>query len=194
MKSEVNRARHRCTTGTILAPILGLLVLPTVIFLVGCQQNGSPDRGTSASTAASGAVPAGETARLINYTGQTGIALDPASAALAGITTVTIKPQSLHQTVQPSGQIAATDNGAAQVTSRLPGRIVQVFTSVGSRVTAGQLLATVDSTDLTQAEATYQSAVSHLSLMTNQLAQQRRLAGYGALSEQPIEDARRAYS
>ena len=163
------------------------------VLLTGCRGAGGsvePASGSAGSTAE----PPAETARLINVQGQTGIELDASGIALAGISTTVVTARSLQQTVQPSGQVVATDADTAQVTARLPGRIVEALVSVGAPVRAGQLIATVDSTDLTQAEATYQSALSHLNLTASQLEQQKKLAGYGALSQQPVEDARRAFS
>lgn len=186
----LRRERHTVSLASAV-----LLIAAPGFLLAGCHRDSANSSASSPSAAASGsAASSEETAHLISFTGQTGVELDASSARLAGITTVPVKARSLHQTVQPSGQVTATDSDTALVTARLPGRIVQALVSVGTPVHAGQLIATVDSTDLTQAEATYQAALSHLRLTASQLEQQRKLAGYGALSEQPVEDARRAYS
>lgn len=166
--------------------VLGLGL--TTIVLAGCRKD-PPATGTVSTTGDSG-----ESAKLLHEGGRTVLELDPASLKLAGITTVTAGVENLRQTVQPTGQVAPTDSNTVQVTARLPGRIAQVLFSVGQKVRKGQLLATVDSVDLTQAEATYRTALEHERLTSNQLAQQRKLAGYGALSEQPVEDARRAFA
>jgi RND family efflux transporter MFP subunit len=120
--------------------------------------------------------------------------MGPEGVQLAGVTTSVAAVQDLHATVQPTGQVAATDSDAVQVTSRLPGKIVDALVAVGAFVHKGQLIARVDSVDLTQVEATYQTALAHERLTFNQLAQQRKLAHFGSLSEQPVEDARKAYA
>ena len=135
-----------------------------------------------------------ESTHLIKYGQQDGLDMDPASTALAGIETVTIGLKDLQATLRPTGQVAATDSDTAQAVSRLPGRIVEANVSVGDTVRRGQIIAMVDSVDLTNAEAAYQSALSHLSLTQKQLQQQKTLNGYGTVSEQPIEDASRAFS
>jgi len=133
-------------------------------------------------------------ARLVTVAGTTGIALDDPGRRLAGITTKPASLQDMAAAVQPTGEVAATDSGTVQVTARLPGRITDVRVSVGARVHRGEIVAGVDSVDLTTAEAAYRTAVAHEKLSRNQLLQQRRLAGFGTISEQPIEDARKAYA
>jgi RND family efflux transporter MFP subunit len=118
--------------------------------------------------------------------------MDGEGLQLAGITTTTAGVEGLSKSLQPTGEVAATDVGTVQVTARLPGKVVQAFVSVGDQVHKGQLIATVDSVDLTQAEAAYQTAKAHAALSFNQLQQQRKLAKFGTLSEPQVEDALRA--
>jgi cobalt-zinc-cadmium efflux system membrane fusion protein len=152
-------------------------------FLAGCRDQAQPVA----------AKPEIET-RLISLDGQAGLEVGAESAGLAGVTTAPAQVRDLHATVQPTGQVAATDSDAVQVTARLPGKVVDALVTVGMLVRQGQLIARVDSVDLTQAEATYQTALAHARLSYNQLQQQRKLARFGVLSEQPIEDAKRAYA
>lgn len=181
-KSPCHRMRYRG---------LWLALLSPVALLIGCHHNATTSETvtTEKSTAKNG-----EATHLIKYGNQSGIAMDAASIALANVRTVTVGVHDLHQTLRPTGQVVATDTNAAQVTARLPGRIVQASVGVGSTVRQGQLIALVDSVDLTQAEAGYQTALSHLHLTANQLEQQGKLARYGTLSEQSIEDTQRAFS
>ncbi len=132
--------------------------------------------------------------KLVKLGSGSGIQLDAAGLKLAGVTTITAGVSDLAPRLQPVGDVSATDSGTVQVTSRLPGRIAAVYVSAGQRVRSGQVLAVVDSVDLTQAEATYQTAVQHLRLTYNQLQQQKQLARYGTLSEPAIEDARRTFA
>jgi RND family efflux transporter MFP subunit len=170
--------------------IIGLLVLLAAsvlapLALTGCREQAAPAAAPTAAKAAS---------HLISYEGQSGLEMGQDSAQLAGVTTSVAEVTDLHATVQPAGQIAATDSDAVQVTSRLPGKIVDALVAVGTLVRKGQLIARVDSVDLTQAEATYQTALSRERLTYNQLRQQKSLAHFGSLSEQPVEDARKAYA
>lgn len=130
--------------------------------------------------------------KLISVNGAKGVQLEPESVKLAGITLVTAGDAKLSATLQPTGEVSATDDGMVQLTSRLPGKITAALVNVGDHVHKGQVVAYVDSVDLAQAQATYQTAVAHETLSKNQLEQQKKLAGYGSLSEQPVEDAKRA--
>ena len=180
MTNPSKYARRTALSSTL--PLLPLLALPVV--LAGCHSSSSaPTTDESPS----------DGAHLVMVNGVAAVQLDPTGADLAHITTKQLGLEAVHQSVNPSGQVAATDNLAAVLTSRLPGRIASVLFSVGSVVKQGQLLATVDSIDLTQAESTYETAESHQVLMSHQLDQQKQLAGYGSLSEQPLEDATRAF-
>jgi len=130
--------------------------------------------------------------KLVKFGNANGVAMDPESVKLAGISVITAGEDRLTATTQPTGEIAPTDSGTVQITSRLPGKISEARVNVGDRVHKGEVIATVDSVDLATAEAAYQSAVSHAELARHQLEQQKKLAGYGSLSEQPVEDARKA--
>ncbi len=130
--------------------------------------------------------------KLVQVAGQQALQVDPESIKLAGITIETAGNDKLSASMQPSGEVQPTDNGTIQVTSRLPGKIADTLVSVGDHVHRGQVVAYVDSVDLANAEAAYQTAVSHANLARNQLEQQKKLAGYGSLSEQPVEDAKKA--
>ena len=129
--------------------------------------------------------------QLIKIGGQNGVSMDPESIKLSGITVVKVGIDDISALTQPTGEVAPTDTGTVQITSRLPGKITEARVSVGDRVHKGEVIASVDSVDLATAEATYQTAVSHANLAQHQLEQQKKLAGYGSLSEQPVEDARK---
>ena len=130
--------------------------------------------------------------QLVKIGDQTGVSMDPESIKLAGITVVKVGRDDLSASTQPTGEVAPTDTGTVQITSRLPGKITEARVSVGDRVHKGDVIANVDSVDLATAEGTYQTAVSHANLAHHQLEQQKKLAGFGSLSEQPVEDARKA--
>ncbi len=159
-----------------------ILFLVLLLALAGC--------GSHTGTAPATKAPPGP--KLVSIGDAKGIELDPASIKLAGITTARVGANTLGATMQPSGEIEPTDTGAIQVTPRLPGKIVEARVSVGDRVHKGEVIAEVDSVDLATAEATYETAVAHAGLARHQLEQQKKLAGYGSLSEQPVEDARKA--
>ncbi len=164
-------------------PRIILPITAVCLALAGCGSQSVPEAKKETSGA-----------KLVQIAGTEGIQVDPESIKLAGITIEAAGSDKLTATMQPSGEVQPTDTGAIQVTSRLPGKIADAFVSAGDRVHKGQLIAYVDSVDLATAEAAYQTAVSHANLAKNQLEQQKKLAGYGSLSEQPVEDANKAGS
>jgi RND family efflux transporter MFP subunit len=166
-------ARWVFPVGLALATLLG-----------GCHNQNSAPSGDHGEAGA----------HLVTIGGSPGLALDAEGQKLAGVTTETAGMSNLAPSVQPTGEVAPTDTGTVQVTARLPGRITEARVTVGARVHKGEIIATVDSVDLTTAEATYRTAEAHAKLTYNQLVQQKKLAGFGTISEQPIEDTRKALS
>jgi len=163
-------------------PFHNSILLVFALLIVGC----------AAKPQDAPAAPESEGPKLVDVAGTKGVKISADSLKLAGITIATAGTDKLSGEMQPTGEIYPTDTGTVQVTSRVPGRITSALVSVGDRVKSGQVIAWVDSNDLNQALATYEAAVSHANLTKNQLDQQKKLAGYGSLSEQPVEDARKA--
>ncbi|MHB8637509.1 MAG: efflux RND transporter periplasmic adaptor subunit [Fimbriimonadaceae bacterium] len=160
------------------------IAIALMLAVGGCGSHAAP---TTAAATQANAAP-----QLVKVGNATGVSLDTESVKLAGITVAKVARDDLSASTAPTGEIAPTDSGTVQVTSRLPGKITEALINVGDRVRKGEVIAEVDSVDLANAEAAYQTTVSHAALAQHQLAQQRKLAGYGALSEQPVEDARKA--
>lgn len=158
-------------------------ICATGLILAGC---GAPPADPKVADSASGEP------KLVEVSGKTAVQIDPEGVKLAGITVEPAGNDRLSATMQPTGEVQPTDSGTVQVTSPLPGKITDTLVATGQRVKKGQVLAYVDSIDLAQAQAAYQTAVAHTNLLRNQLEQQKKLAGFGSLSEQPVEDANRA--
>lgn len=158
------------------------IVLFLAIFAAGCA---SKPEETAPATDEGGA-------KFVDVGSQKAVQLNEDSIKLAGITVVSAGSERLTSSIQPTGEISPTDAGTVQVTSRLPGKVTEALVSAGDRVKTGQVIAWIDSLDLNQAYSTYVAAESHVVLSRNQLDQQKKLAGFGALSEQPVEDAKKA--
>ncbi|MDE2125523.1 MAG: efflux RND transporter periplasmic adaptor subunit [Armatimonadetes bacterium] len=178
----VNQARNHNSQSLRKSAFAVLVTLLAAPALSGCHRNAAPP--------ASGNGDSGAT--LVAFKTGTALKLDANAMHLAGISTAVAGLNPLAATIRPTGQITATDTGSVQVLSRLPGRINAVLVKKGDHVRVGQVLCTVDSVDLANAEAAYQQALSHEHLTADQLQQQRKLAAYGMLSEQSVEDAQRA--
>lgn len=182
MRTIIKKGMVLRTAGVPTTVVLCIVGSIVCLLMVGCQRRDKADPPEALTQHGS---------RLTHLSGQTGVEMDPDSLRLAGVTTIIAGVADMQQAIQPTGQVAAMDNATVQVTSRLAGKITQALVSVGSRVGRGQLVAKVDSVDLAQAEANYQTALAHARLSNNQLVQQRKLAQYGTLSEPAVEDARK---
>jgi membrane fusion protein, heavy metal efflux system len=90
----------------------------------------------------------------------TKVRLPPQVVRAAGIKTVAAGLDSLPATVDLTGEIAADPDRSAQLAARIAGRIVAVKAKEGDRVTAGQVIAVLESPELARARAVLASAVA----------------------------------
>lgn len=83
-----------------------------------------------------------------SYEGRVTIADNAARAA--GITTETVGPQQVGETVEIIGRVELDPTGSAEVGAKYPGPVVSVHRNVGDRVGRGTLLARVESSNSLQ--------------------------------------------
>lgn len=120
-----------------------------------------------------------------------GIALGKESAELAGIKTAEVKYGALSTMLSATGEVVPNTNKVVKVGSIVSGRISRLRANVGDSVRAGQVLATVDSTDVGQARAAYSRAAANLRLAQKKLTTTKRLAGAGVFAQKPVDEVRR---
>jgi cobalt-zinc-cadmium efflux system membrane fusion protein len=99
----------------------------------------------------------------------------------AGIKTAAATLDSLPVTVDLTGEIAADPDRSARLAARVSGRIVEVRAKEGDRVSAGQVVAILDSSELARTGATLTSAaarakVAHLNATRLQSLEAKSLA------------------
>ncbi len=89
------------------------------------------------------------------------------------------------------GDIQFDEDRAVQVFPPYPGKIIAAVAEVGSRVEKGQLLYTIDSPDLIQAESNLIGAAATLTTASRELARARDLYGLdsGGVSEREYDQA-----
>jgi membrane fusion protein, heavy metal efflux system len=90
---------------------------------------------------------------------------------------------------QAVGSIDFNEEMAVQVFTNYQGRIVKLFASVGDEVKKDQVLFTIDSPDLVQAESTLIAAAGVLELTTRQLERIKRLYETRAVAQRDVEQA-----
>jgi cobalt-zinc-cadmium efflux system membrane fusion protein len=88
------------------------------------------------------------------------------------------------------GSIDYDENLSVQVFSPYQGKIISALASLGDEVQKGQLLYTIDSPDLIQAESTLIGAAASYALTSKELTRATTLYGTNGVSEREIEQAR----
>lgn len=95
------------------------------------------------------------------------------------IRTEPVRAATVVQQIRATGQVAFPADRTVKISPRLPGRIDQVFVSVGDHVAAGQALAVLDSVDAAAALTTSRQAENKLRLAQATLERQERLYRLG---------------
>lgn len=114
----------------------------------------------------------------------------PEGLQLAGIRIETAGYRTVRSRLALTGTVEPNLTGVVKVTPRVAGKITSVRVNVGSRVGAGQALATLTSTELAQAQASYRQAVSRVAVAQDNLQRQEKLARLGAFGSPSLEAAR----
>lgn len=101
------------------------------------------------------AASAGKTHRWAfpSYEGR--VSITDAAARAAGITTETVGPQQVGETVEIIGRVELDPSGSAEVGAKYPGPVMAVYRNVGDRVGRGTLLARVESSYSLQTYSIY---------------------------------------
>jgi len=86
-----------------------------------------------------------------SYEGRTVIGADAARAG--GVTTQQVGPAVLGETLPLSGRVEITPEGQAEVHARYPGRVMSLTVQLGQRVSRGQVVARVESSESLQTYA-----------------------------------------
>lgn len=115
------------------------------------------------------------------------VTLTEKQAATIRIAAVTEK--TFHIAFQAVGAIDFNQNLLVQVFTPYQGRIISAYPNVGDRVDKDQLLFTIDSPDLLQAEANLITAAGVLTLQTRALARVRDLLRVGGVAQKDVDQA-----
>src|SRR5205085_10908159 len=110
--------------------------------------------------------------------------------AEAGIQVQPVSYTSVCSQLPLTGAVEPNLAGLVKVTPRVAGMITSLRADVGDNVRAGQVLATMTSTELAQAQAAYRQATSRVAVARNNLQRQQKLAMLGAFGRPTVETAR----
>jgi membrane fusion protein, heavy metal efflux system len=92
------------------------------------------------------------------------VKLSPESLKAAELEVQPAGPGVLAQTLDATGEIALNEDKVAHLTPRIPGSVVQVLKSAGDKVSAGEVLAVLQSTELGKAKIEFLSTKQALEL------------------------------
>lgn len=109
-----------------------------------------------------------------------------------GLQTVIVSKRALPEVLTTTGTVLANDDNIVKVGPRVAGRLVRLYVKVGSRVSTGQPIATLDSVELAEAQAAVRDAEAKLNLAEKHLETQRKLAKAGHFRQAPLEEAENA--
>lgn len=141
---------------------------------------------TDATAATDPVSPAGRSASNRNAM-QTSVDLTERQAA-----TLTIAPAGVQEFATRRTAVGTIDfnqNLLIQVFSQYPGKILKAFYNVSDDVKQGDILFTIDSPDLLQAESTLLASAGVLELQTRTLARARQLLKAGGSAQKDIDQA-----
>jgi multidrug efflux pump subunit AcrA (membrane-fusion protein) len=102
--------------------------------------------------------------------------LDAGAVKAAGLRAEPVRKGSIAVAIEVSGEVQVADNRIAQVTPRISGVVREIHKARGETVTAGAALAVIESADLGDARAAYETALTELKLAETNLQAWRRVA------------------
>jgi membrane fusion protein, heavy metal efflux system len=86
------------------------------------------------------------------------VKLTPAAVQLANIKTAPVVNGPLENRVSFTGELVFNEDLLAKIRSRVPGRVVRIVADYGQEVRAGEVLAIIDSVELSQAQMAFRQA------------------------------------
>jgi len=111
------------------------------------------------------------------------VRLSPEVLSAAGITTETVTQRPAIALVTVAGSVEVNPQQTQQVTSLVNGRVEQVFASIGDRVSAGQIVATLMSTEVAESYGKWREAVTKLELAQNNLNRVKSAENKSAINQ-----------
>lgn len=200
--------RSQPVTGPWRAAAGGVLILSMLVgaFVVGQRSSMPPGGGSEAQVQAAADADGQEHAGHAGegdgghagHAGEEGhgsheegvIEFSTEALAKAGIEVRPVGYTSVRSQLQVTGAVAADLAGVVKVTPRVSGKITSLRANVGDTVRAGQVLATMTSTELAAAQGQYRLAGARVSAARANLGRQRQLAGFGEFGQHKVQEAR----
>jgi len=122
------------------------------------------------------------------------LSVDSGAGEVIGLTLEEVRPTVLVVSVTAPSKVRADQDRVALVGPTIEGRISQVFASWGDRVTAGQVLAYLESVEVGQVKAAYFQAQAALGLAEANLERKRRLFEDEIVPQKDLLEAEAEYT
>jgi cobalt-zinc-cadmium efflux system membrane fusion protein len=122
------------------------------------------------------------------------IRFSPEALAKASIRVEPVQAGAIRAHLPVTGVVEPNIGGLVKVTPRVAGKIASLRATIGDRVRAGQVLATMTSTELATAQAQYRQATARVSAARANLRRQRQLAGFGEFGQHKVQEARGGFN
>lgn len=149
-------------------------------------EDGHPESGAHAPHGTAERHPENESGE------EEGVHMNAAQIQEFGIQTATAGPGEIHVQADLPGEIVYDPDRVAHVVPRVPGFTREVLKKAGDAVSAGQVMAVIDSRELADVKSEYLTARKRLDLARAEFEREKRLWNRKITSEQEFLDARTA--
>jgi cobalt-zinc-cadmium efflux system membrane fusion protein len=116
------------------------------------------------------------------------VTLTPEAVKQAGIVTAPVRLGSLDNQVFFTGELVFNEERLARIRSRVPGRVVQIVADYGQAVQPGDVLAVIDSVELSQARMASRQAAARFNAAQHALDRARQLYEGRAISLAELQE------
>lgn len=168
--SNSDTKNRRFGPWAIAFAVIGIIVLFAVL-LIALKRNSSTETDVS--------VKADE-----EKTAQKGpeeVRLEPEVLSAAGVQTETVTQRPAIALVTVAGSVETNPQTTQQVTSLVNGRVENIYFSIGDRVSAGQVVATLTSTEIAEMVGKWHEATTQVELAKKNLDRVRRAENRAAV-------------
>ena len=160
-----------------------LAVLVIIAFTAGCGRNESKRAVEEAPAPASSAVSPSAPAE------KGFLHIEPEMLRDLKITTASVEQRPGGEGSMLLGELRVNEDAYAEVGAPVPSRILTLHAALGQMVESGQVLATLQSTELGKARSDLITANSRLQLAKQTLERKQRLAGERIVSQRELQEA-----
>lgn len=167
------RERRKFGPWAIALAVIGLIVVISLVLIA--TKRGAKEETTEVGVTTENEKAEGEKA------GSEEVRLSPEILASAGIETETVTQRPAIALVTVAGTVEANPQQTQQVTSLVSGRVERIFVSIGDRVSAGHVVATLTSTDVAEKYGKWHEAENRVDLARKNLNRVRRAENRAAV-------------